>query len=159
MRRAMTLLWNNLEEVGAAVLLAVMVSIAFINVVTRYVISFSMAFTEELTVYLFVWATLLGTALAFKQGANMMVTLLYNRFPKTGRKFLYIFATALALFFFSMLGYYGYQQVSDEYMLNVTTESMHLPLWMFSASVPIGAALILTRILIKTFNDLKTGNY
>lgn len=151
--------WDNLEEFGAAVLLAAMVSIAFINVVTRYVISFSMAFTEELTVYLFVWATLLGTALAFKQGANMMVTLLYNRFPKAGRKVLYLFSTALALFFFATLGYYGYQQVSDEYMLNVRTESMHLPLWMFSASVPAGAALILTRAIIKTVKDLKTGNY
>lgn len=152
-------LWNHLEEVGSCVLLGVMVTIAFINVVTRYVISFSMAFTEELTVYLFVWATLLGTALTFKKGTNMVVTILYDRFPKRGRKFLYLISCLLSIVFFSLLGYYGYIQVRDERMLQVTTESMHMPLWIFSASIPVGCILILFRIIAKAYNDLRNMEY
>ena len=48
-----------------------------------------MAFTEELTLYMFVWATMLGVSLAFKHGANMDVSLLYDRFPQTVRKDVY----------------------------------------------------------------------
>ena len=118
-----------------------------------------MAFTEELTVYLFVWGTLLGASLAFRQGANMMVAVLYNRFPKAGRKVLYLISAALSLFFFVILGYYGYIQVRDEMELGVMTESMHLPLWCFSASIPIGAALILIRIFFKTISDIKAKKY
>ena len=152
-------LWDHLEEAGAALLLAIMVSVAFINVLTRYLISFSMAFTEELTVYLFVWGTLLGASLAFRQGSNMMVAVLYNRFPKAGRKVLYLISAGLSLFFFVILGYYGYIQVRDEMELGVMTESMHLPLWYFSASIPIGAALILIRIFFKTISDIKAKKY
>lgn len=152
-------IWNNLEEAGAACLLAIMATIAFVNVITRYVVSFSMAFTEELTVYLFVWATLLGTALAFKNGSNMVVTVLYNRFPKGGRRILYIMSSVFAFSFFALLGYYGYLQVRDEYTLQVHTESMHMPLWYFSASLPVGAAIIMLRILCKTRADLRSGNY
>ena len=39
----------KLEETVGALGLAVMVTIAFINVLTRYVFKYSMAFTEELT--------------------------------------------------------------------------------------------------------------
>lgn len=159
MKERILWLWDHLEEAGAAFLLAVMVSIAFVNVLTRYFISFSMAFTEELTVYLFVWGTLLGASLAFRQGSNMLVALLYNRFPKAGRMGLYLLSVVLSVFFFTVLGYYGVIQVRDEMLLNVTTESMHLPLWYFSAAVPIGAALILIRIIGKTLSDIKTGKY
>ena len=76
----------KLEEAIGAVGLAIMTTISFINVITRYVLKYSMAFTEELTLYIFVWITLIGTAIAFREGANMAVTVFYNFFPKGGRK-------------------------------------------------------------------------
>lgn len=41
---------TRFEELLGSLLLAVMVSIAFINVIVRYCTSFSFAWTEELTV-------------------------------------------------------------------------------------------------------------
>ena len=60
----------KLEETVGALGLAVMVTIAFINVLTRYVFKYSVAFTEELTLYIFVWITLMGTAIAFREGSS-----------------------------------------------------------------------------------------
>ena len=46
---------TRLEEMLGALLLAVMVTIAFVNVVVRYCTPFSFAWTEELTINFFVW--------------------------------------------------------------------------------------------------------
>lgn len=83
--------FSSIEGLIGAVLLAGMVTISFFNVVTRYFFHFSMAFTEELTLYMFVWITLLGISIAFKDNGNMCVTLLYDRFPKKVRKYIYYF--------------------------------------------------------------------
>ncbi len=44
-----------------------MVTVAFVNVVSRFTFNFSIAYVEELTVNLFVWLTLFGAAIAFKK--------------------------------------------------------------------------------------------
>jgi TRAP-type C4-dicarboxylate transport system permease small subunit len=59
---------EHAEEGFLVFLMAVMTVVAFVNVVTRYFIRFALAFTEEIVVSLFVWLTLLGTAIAFRQG-------------------------------------------------------------------------------------------
>ena len=62
--------------------MAVMTLVAFVNVVTRYFIRFALAFTEEIVVSLFVWLTLLGTAIAFRQGAHLGFSFIVDRTPK-----------------------------------------------------------------------------
>ena len=62
---------TRFEELLGSLLLAVMVSIAFINVIVRYCTSFSFAWTEELTVNFFVWVVLLGTARSFREGSHL----------------------------------------------------------------------------------------
>jgi TRAP-type C4-dicarboxylate transport system permease small subunit len=143
----------------SALLLAVMVSISFMNVLTRNAGDFSLAFTEELTVYLFVWMTVLGAALAFKTGTNMYVAFLNEKFPKSARRVLYIFSTALTVIFFAVLCYLGCIQVYDEMILEAKTESIYMPLWYFSLAVPLGSCLIIVRALGKAAQVLRGETY
>src|SRR3972149_5586535 len=59
---------------------------AFVNVITRYVVQYSLAFTEEIVVSLFVWLTLLGSAVAFREGSHLAFTSLVDRAPPAGRR-------------------------------------------------------------------------
>lgn len=52
--------WNHAEEVLGAFFMGSMALLSFMNVVTRYVLNYSTAWTEELVTYIFVWATLVG---------------------------------------------------------------------------------------------------
>ena len=79
-------LLDHIEEIIGGVCLGIMVTIAFINVLTRYLFKYSMAFTEELTLYLFVWATLMGASIAFREGSNIAVSFLYDRFGRKGAR-------------------------------------------------------------------------
>ena len=150
---------NNIEESASAVLLVVMVSISFMNVVTRNIANLSLAFTEELTVYLFVWMTLLGTALAFKTGSNMVVVFFNQLFPKPARRVIYIFSNLLTVVFFAVLCYLGILEVRDEIMLGAMTESIYMPLWYFTVSIPVGSALIIFRTVRKAAQVLRDEEY
>lgn len=141
---------NHFEEVVGTVSLAIMVTIAFINVLTRYFFRYSMAFTEELTLYLFVWATLMGACIAFREGNNIAVSFFYDRFGGRARKVFDILSAALSLTFFAVLCYYGVLEVMDEIMMDAKTEAIELPIWWFTSAMPIASVLIMIRILIRT---------
>ena len=48
----------------AAMLIMAMALIAFVNVLSRYFVNFSIGATEEITINLFVWMTVVGTGIA-----------------------------------------------------------------------------------------------
>lgn len=149
----------GIEGVLGAVFLAIMVTISFLNVITRYILKYSMAFTEELTLYLFVWVTLLGTSLAFKDGVNISVTIFYNKFNKKWRKCLYLFATTCTIIFFAGLAYYGIVEVMEEIEMNVMTEALEFPVWFFTISMPIVAIFTILRVLVRANKDIRNGDY
>jgi TRAP-type C4-dicarboxylate transport system permease small subunit len=105
-----------------------------------------MAFTEELTLYLFVWAVMMGTSIAFREGSNMAVTFLYDKFNFRSRRILDLFAGILGLFFFAVLMYFSVLEVMDEIEMNAMTEAIELPMWWFTGAMPIASAFILCRI-------------
>ena len=72
---------GRFEELLGALLLAVMVSVAFINVVVRYCTNLSFSASEELTVNFFVWVVLLGASRSFREGSNFSMSLLYAACP------------------------------------------------------------------------------
>ena len=66
--------------------MALLCIITFVNVVTRYLTNASFAFTEEVSVFLLVLLTLLGSVAAFIDGGHIRITLIVNLLPKAGRK-------------------------------------------------------------------------
>lgn len=155
----MRLFFSRFEEILGSIMLGVMVTIAFLNVLTRYFLHYSMAFTEEITLYLFVWITLLGTSIAFRDGANMAVTVIYSKFGKNGRKRLYLLATVCSLIFLIALGYWGIVEVLEEVEMNALTEAIEMPVYWFTSAVPVACAFTVARLLMKTVVDIRTGNY
>ena len=150
---------RHFEEITGAVLLAVMVTIAFLNVVTRYFFQYSMAFTEELTVYLFIWVILLGTSMAFREGSHMAVTALYSKFNKKIRKPLFLLGYVLSIIFFCALFYFGSMEVWEEFEMNARTEAIDLPIYIFTGAMPVVSIFILIRIFFRLKEDLRNENY
>lgn len=149
----------HIEEMLGALFLGAMVTISFLNVITRYVLKYSMAFTEELTLYLFVWVTLLGVSLAFREGANMSVSLLYNRFGKKVRMALYLLAVSCTVAFFAFFTYFGILEVLDEVSMQAMTEAMEIPVWWFTVSMPISGIFTIFRVVYRMRGDLRAENY
>lgn len=90
----------RLDHLLAAGILGLMALIAFANVLSRYLFHYSISFTEELTVHLFVWLTLMGSAIAFERGSHLgLVFFLRFTPPRMRRAAIWTsFGCATALF-------------------------------------------------------------
>jgi len=150
---------NHLEEgVGAAAML-LMVTIAFVNVLVRFFTVYSFAFTEEITISMFVWITLLGISIAFRRNAHLAVTFFYDLAPARMRKAFFLLANTLSLMFFALLTWLGAMQVKDEMELGVITDSLAIPAWIYSAGIPVFSVLIMIRIIQSTRGILRDQSY
>lgn len=139
--------------------MAVMVTLAFANVVTRYVIVYPLAFTEEITISMFVWITLLGVSVAFRKNAHLAVTFFYDLGSPAVRKVFYYVATAMSILFFSLLAWLGSIHVMDEMALGVTTDSLAIPAWIYSGGIPVFSVLIIIRIIQAARATIREGSF
>ena len=143
----LSLLADRLEEGGCVLLLTVMTLVAFVNVITRYLIRYSLAFTEELVVSLFVWLTLLGTAVAFRAGSHLAFTFLVDRSPRPVRRLSVWLSAALGIALFGLLIYFGLGQIGMERRLGTTSEALAIPQWWYTAGIPGFGLVVILRIL------------
>ena len=138
---------DRLEEGACVLLLAVMTVVAFVNVITRYLIRFSLAFTEELVVSLFVWLTLLGTAIAFRQGSHLGFGFIVDRCSPAIQRFSIWLGAVLGMLLFGLLVYFGIGQIRVERMLGTTSEALAIPQWWYTAGIPVFGVLVVVRII------------
>ncbi len=61
-----------------SVLLALMVLIVFANVIARYFLHFSIAWSEEISRFMLIWLTFLGAVLAFVRNEHLGLDIILN---------------------------------------------------------------------------------
>ena len=130
-----------------AILLFTMASIAFVNILSRYLFHFSFASTEEITINLFVWVTVIGSGLAFERGGQLGMVTLYKLFPKKFKKFVIFFSAALSAVLFLLVDIYMIQAIYQELTLfNATSAALGIPVWIYYVGVPIFSVFVFTGI-------------
>ena len=78
-----TLAWlNDIETLVCEWLLATFVVLLFAQIVSRQVFNHSIAWSEELSTYMFVWFAYLGAVVAAKMSAHNRVTVHFQFMPK-----------------------------------------------------------------------------
>ncbi len=148
-------IYENLEEAAGVVLLGLMSLLAFVNVVTRYLIHYSISSTEEVEVACLVWLTMLGAAAGFRRGIHLGFDLLAFRFPGLGRNILYPLASLLTIATVSILIWFSFLQIRDELELKIASEALGIPQWWYTLAIPVGGLLTIFRILEATWKRLK----
>ena len=73
---------GKIEDIICAICMIIMTSLTFANVVARYVFSASFSFSEEITTYLFVLLSLIGSAAAARRKAHLGFTAILDLLPK-----------------------------------------------------------------------------
>ena len=146
----------KIEELISAILLFIMASIAFINVLSRKLFHLSFAFTEEVTVHFFVWITVLGIAIAFEKGAHLGVVTVYNKLPKTLKKTAAFISAALSALLFLIVNYYAFREIyMDVTIFHMESEALRIPEWMYIVGIPIFSVFIFKNIYKGLKNEIK----
>lgn len=121
-----------------AICMATMVLIAFLNVLSRYIFHFSLAATEEITINLFVWMTVIGIGIAFERGGHMGMVTFFNMFPRSMQKASIVVYSLLAAGLFLVLDYYMIQAIYDEITLfEACSAALNIPVWIYYLGLPV----------------------
>ena len=138
-----------------ALLLFIMAAIAFVNVLSRYLFHFSFASTEEITINLFVWMTVLGSGIAFERGLHLGMVTIYNLFPRKMKKVVIVFSAGLSAVLFLVVNVYMIQAIYDEITLfKATSAALGMPVWIYYLGVPVFSVYVFQGIYKNAINQL-----
>ncbi|VFQ45155.1 TRAP transporter small permease [Desulfoluna butyratoxydans] len=138
---------RNFEEVFGALLLGSMFVLGLANVVTRYFFEFSLAFTEELEVAGLVWLTMLGTSAAFKKSHHLNLQYYEKKLSPRAATLVRMGGLVLAIVLFATLAGLSWFHIYDLIDLEITTEALELPEWIYALAIPAGSVLVIVRII------------
>lgn len=139
-------LWRLLEWV-AGLLIALMTALVALQVVFRYVVNYTLPWSEELARYVFLWASLLGACVALGRGAHLGVDSLVSRLPAAARRSLEQVVALLVGLFAVVFGYQGLALLPPA--LSQRSPTLGLSMVLVFAAVPV-AALILAILQVRT---------
>jgi C4-dicarboxylate transporter, DctQ subunit len=147
---------DGIENTICIICLLAMTLLVFANVVSRYIIHYSLSFSEEITTNLFVLLSMMGTAIAARRRAHLGLSILTDAVSPKARRALLVFGYALATIFSFLVFFYGIQMVKSEYILGQVTSSMQWPEWVYGTFVPFGAVFMTIRFAQCTYEEWKT---
>lgn len=145
------------ERALGALAMAVICAISFANVVVRYAMDVSFAFTEEFSVFLLVFMTFIGVSLAFAQGDHLRIAFLVDHLPPRWRRAALVVSVLASLVMFSLVLYYGALLAFDEYRFEETSPGLGYPTWIYTMWMPILAVVIVLRIIGRLVATLRAG--
>ncbi|MCD8341324.1 MAG: TRAP transporter small permease [Clostridiales bacterium] len=146
---------ESLEEVLLILLLICMVCIMGIQVVARYCFNQSLSWSEELTQYLFVWATFISVSYCVKKRISIKIEQLLNILPEPGQTALRLFRhTIVFIFCIIMLPYcQSYLQQSIE--LEATSAALGISMYYIQSAPLVGFLLLTVRVAQAWWREAK----
>lgn len=155
MKKFLTGIQEHLELVIGSVCLCISLTIGFLNVVTRYVFSYSAPWAEEFLRYLCYWMCFGGAAHAFHMGANVGVEFVVGKLgPRAGRV-MEILIKLVTIAYFLLIVVYGWQIVLNKYHLGQVSPAGHIPVWIPYFALPFGGVLVVIRLCCDIYQLLK----
>ncbi len=143
---------NGLNMV-TAVMLAMVVTIIFIQVIMRYVFGRSLAWSEELTRYIFVWFLYLGVNLGISDNIQLKIDVLdmkvtgkAYRILKSIQHVLSILAcgaVTVGSFLLIRVGFY------------TGSPANHIPMWVIYLVFPVGMVMNIIGLIFRWKDDMK----
>lgn len=127
------------------IMMSVMATLVFINVITRYIFNFSIIWAEEVSQYLMVWIAYLGAGLAIRQGRHVAIDMFQDRLRAPLGRALRAATAGMILVFLAVLTVLGFQFVAFAWVQE--TPVLNISLGIPYLAVPIGAMLFVLHLL------------
>ena len=125
-------------------LMAAMTVLVFANVVSRYVLNYSIIWVEEITRYMMVWVGFLGAGLVLRLGAHIALEAGQDLLPARAARALRAGIVLLLAATFAAMTWLGVRYAAFAWdqetpVLNWSTGAVYL-------AIPIGSALLLAHL-------------
>jgi TRAP-type C4-dicarboxylate transport system permease small subunit len=145
------------EEALAAGAMALLCVITMANVVVRYLTNISFAFTEEISVWLMVFMTLVGAAGAFVKGHHISINFFVDRLAPATRRVVQLLGLCASTVMFATLAVFGTRMAYEDFRYDVTSPALDVPQWLYTVWLPVLSLLIVVRLVQLIAVFLKRG--
>ncbi|TLP98028.1 TRAP transporter small permease subunit [Nesterenkonia salmonea] len=146
---------TSVENTVIVAAFATMTVVYFANVVSRYLLHGSLAFTTEIVVNLAVLLTMVGAAAGVRLGSHPSFDLLPSVSKGLVRTILISLVAAATLSFFLLFLWLGWEMTSRQFVQGRVTPALGVPQWIFSMALPVGAALGAIRAVQAGFSQIR----
>lgn len=143
-------------EILGAVLFGIMSLTTFFQVLCRYFLDYSLAWTGELSTFLFVWVTMIGAAIATHRVSHINITVLNAACPRKLSLMIGAFAQISILIVSLIITITGFSFAMKN-MSNISI-ALHVPLFIPILSLFTGGllmAIFCLGVIGKIYTDMK----
>ncbi len=132
---------RRLDNFLGMVAMAFIILLACANVFMRYVVGKPWGWVEEITVFSFVWLSMLGASAAVHVEGHCSIDVLVRRFPLRGQRIVGVIADLIVLATLCLLIWYGIElTIKGQTKL---TPILGIPYSYVNASIPLCCAFML----------------
>lgn len=146
---------TNVFKWISLVLMLAMSILNFANVVSRYFLSSTIAWTDEIIVFMFIWISMLGSAYAFLTNAHLGMDLAGILAGKKGNIFLAILSFVCVAFLTYFLVVFGMGMVNNQMRLGTQMTGTGWPIYLQGLALPVGGALMILACLLYTVQRIR----
>lgn len=136
-------------------IMALLVTTVFLQVIFRFILNSPLAWTEELARYSLIWLTFLGAAYAMSSKAHIGMEFFVNLFGVPIRKMLYIVATFASLLFFLLMVIEGYDLAMQG--MSQLSPVLRIPMGVIYMIIPVSGAILIINMASQFSKDFKSG--
>ncbi len=144
---------EKLIEYFIFTLLSLMSIVIFLQVVFRYVIKYSLPWSEELARYLFVWFALMGASVGVKKNAHFGVDIFVRKLNFKLQKILYFIGSLFILIFLCVIIYHGTILTINNW--TQLSPAMRIPMSFPYSAVPVSSLLMCVYIVKNITTNFK----
>lgn len=125
-----------------------------LQVFMRYVLNNSLAWSEELARYCFIWATYIGVSYGVKAKAHVAVTALVDTFSLNMQKYLRVLSYVIVGIFSYLVMKEGFALAMKIFKFGQKSSALGLPMGLIYLAPTVGFALVFVRLIQHTASDL-----
>lgn len=145
---------DTVNKYVAIAAFAVMSLMIILQVIFRYILGASLSFSEELARFLFIWSTLLGSAMCLKRRSHVSVELLIMYAPRPVKKYMGLVANLIGMIFYIILIIYGFKVVGVT--MGQTSAALGIKMGLVYLSIPLSGVFMLLNGIYNTIEDLQS---
>lgn len=149
--KLLKLLDDHIEEWLLIATYTAMLLIASAQIFFRYVVNFSISWSQDLLTYMLIWSVFIGISLAVKKRRHIKVELAFALLAPPKQFYLKVFSNFIFMIFCSVFSYYSLIKIYKLIFVNPQiSESTGLAIWMIQIAIPIGFLLSIYRLIVDT---------
>ncbi len=147
---------RHIEEVFLVIFSVIMVVVIAMQVFMRYIMGASLAWSEELARYSFIWLVYLGISYGVKKQRHIKVDIMLLLLKDKGKIVLNIIANIIFLGFAIFVIIYGYSIAERLLTWGQTSPALRLPVGLVYMATPVGMGLTSIRIIQQLIKQIKS---